>query len=90
MLEGRRTHVSTCQGRHLGAKRSQAGCLASIGNDEGAPGRCSPFGPVRHSAHAGVATLAQATSLRGGPRLRLRAVADRRGRVCPQAFDFGV
>jgi hypothetical protein len=77
----KRTHVSACQGRHLGAKRSQAGCLASIGNDEGAPGRSSPFGPYRQGAHAGVATLAQASSLRGGPRLRLHALAVRRGCV---------
>jgi hypothetical protein len=77
----KRTRVSACLGRHQGAKRSQAGCLASIGNDEGAPGRRSPSGPHRQGTHAGVANLAQATSLRGGPRLRLHALTMRRGYV---------
>ncbi len=88
MTQRKRTHVSACQGRHLGAKRSQAGGLASMGNDEGAPGRRSPFGPGRHGAHAGVATLAQAASLRGGSRLRLSAMAARRGCVFSESWDW--
>jgi hypothetical protein len=39
----------------------------------------SPFGPGRLEPHAGVAALALAASLSGGPRLGLRPDAARRG-----------
>jgi hypothetical protein len=88
MKQRKHARVSACRGRHLGVKRSQAGCLASIDNDEGAHGRRSPSGPDRHAVQAGVAVLAQATSLRGEPRLRLRSVAIRRGRVFSVSLDL--
>lgn len=62
-------YVSVRQGCHLGARRSRVGHPASAGNDEGAPGRRSPFGQVAGRARSVVASLAQAYSLGFGPRL---------------------